>query len=519
MPIFFLQARNCLRRFSRLELCAARPLVEGNVKKQAEKAFRLMASPFTTKKSAKALNYRAQALLYRAGSRYGGEDRLDQPDANLLAALLASAEKWKSKQIFYEAPEITLEERKFLEQLATYPKSAALLLNDSVGIDHFFKWSLRNCLSVQVFVEFPDLVKKINVCLLRNRIGAFKGKALECVERDGVKDVTLLMEGKPVSLLDGKKTVHLSHDLTLSVDQIFEVFKQKNYDEGYLAFFEDGVRNWDAHRLGPVKPDLTMAEELDLEQADWHKQLPMKAHYTAEEASQIFGKPLDGKNYVFTLVATRQTKTLNTFGAHSFFRLLVPDGKGGYDYTFGFGKFAESYPQNLWHTFTFLGGVKRAKIQYFDNNEQYTNRQSHELHFLMSPETGKACLDSIRDDIRNARDGLLAFQILVHNCTDWVCHKIKHFVDDPIAKQIFSMRLTDLEVQGPFGVVMRTARKLPERINRLFFRLLAIVIGGRQELCVMKKGRLKPISVARKRPYERAFQHPGMLWRKLAVIQ
>lgn len=515
MPISPFKARNCLHRSSRLELRAARPLKDGEVKRQVQDIFRATASPFATKEQIKALNFRAAALLYRAGSRNGGEDLLAKPDANLLADLISRAEKWKAKQIFYDSPKVTEDERKFLEQLATYPKSAALLLKDPQGIDRFFKWSLRNSLSVQVFVEFPDLAKKINVCLLRNRIGAYKGKALECIEKDGVKDVTLLVEGKPVSILDGKKSVNLSHGLTLTVDKIFEVFKLKNYEEGYLAFFEDGVRNWDAHRLGPVKQDLSIAKELDLDKDDWHKQLPMKGHYTAEEASRLFGKPLDGKNYLFTLVATRQTKILNTFGAHSFFRLLVPDGKGGYDYTFGFGKFAETYPKNLWHTFTFLGGVKKAKIQYFDNNEQYTNRQTREVHFLMTPEKGKSCLESIRNDILNARKGLLIFQILVHNCTDWVCHKIKHFVDDPIAKKIFAMRLTDLEVQGPFGVIMRTARKTPESINRLFFRLLAVVIGGRQEKCAFKKGRLKPISVARKRPYERNFQHPGMLWRNL----
>jgi hypothetical protein len=497
---------------------SSRPLVGGEVKKQAQRVLRATASPFTTKGQIKELNFRAAALLYRAGSRNGGEDPLLNPDANTLAALMASAEKWKAKQIYYDSPAITDEESRFLEQLASYPKSAALLLKDPVGIDHFFKWSLRNKLSVQVFVEFPEVTRKINVCLLRNRIGAYQGKALQCVEKDGRKDVTLLMEGNPVSILDGKKQVNLSHGLTLTVDKIFEVFKQKNYQEGYLAFFEDGVRNWDAHRIGPVKPDLTIAKELNLEQADWHKQLPMKGHYSAEEASLLFGKPLDGKNYLFTLVATRQTKSLNTFGAHSFFRLLIPDGKGGYDYTFGFGKFAESYPQNMWHTFTFLGGVKKAKIQYFDNNEQYTNRQTHELHFLMNPEKGKACLESIRQDILHARKGLLAFQILVHNCTDWVCHKIKHYVDDPIAKNIFAMHLTDLEVQGPFGFIMRTAKRLPERLNRLFFRALAVLIGGKQKLHVMKKGRLKPISVARKRPYERDFQHPGMLWRKLEKV-
>lgn len=515
MPISPFRARRCLRGLSRLEKHAAHPLKDGMVKRRVQNVFRATASPFTTKGQVKALQFRAAALLYRAGSRYGGEDPLAKPDAHLLEALVVRAEKWKSKQIFYDSPKITEEEHQFLKQLAAYPKSAALLLNDAVGMDHFFKWSLRNCLSVQVFVEFPEITKKINVCLLRNRIGAYKGKALECVAKDGKKDVTLLMEGKPVSLLEGKKQVQFSHGLTLTVDQVFEVFKQKNYEEGHLAFFEDGVRNWDAHRLGPVNSDLKIAKEIDLDQKDWHKQLPMKGHYTAEEATRLFGKPLDGKNYLFTLVATRQTKILNTFGAHSYFRLLIPDGKGGYDYTFGFGKFAETYPKNIFHTFTFLGGVKKAKIQYFDNNEQYTNRQSHELHFLMNPEKGKSCLESIRQDILNARAGLLVFQILVHNCTDWVCHKIKHFVDDPLAKKIFTMRLTDLEVQGPFGAIMHMARRMPDSINRLFFRLLAVVIGGKQEKCTLKKGRLKPISVARKRPYERNFQHPGMLWRKL----
>jgi hypothetical protein len=479
-------------------------------------------SAFVTKRVKRATHLRALSLRYRLGSAYQGEDPLPEPNLELSSRLESKVLDWKKKQIAYKSSDLTLTdaERKQLAEASRYPKYMEVLLNNPHLLSTFFKWSLLNSLSVQVYVEFPGTVRKIERSLLKARIGSFGGTALTCSDVGGEKDVTLLMEGKPVSILNGKNVVEFSHALTLTVDKIFKIFRRKNYDESYLTFFEDGIRNWDSHRQSPIKPDGSLAAEIDLESPDWFEKLPKKAHFTVEEASKYFGKELDGKQWGFTVVATRQVDKLNTFGAHSYFRLLVPNRKGGYDYTFGWGKFAKQYPQHLLHLLSYLCGTKEAVIEYPDNNEQYTYRQRVERHEVMPPQKGQELLESIRKDLKKARVGNLAFQILVHNCTDWVVEKMVKFVHED-GKRIFDMHFLDLELTGLFGLIVKIARKSSEKANRIFFRVLGTILFGHRKVVLKKKnGEIKrEISIRKIPPYEKRFQHPGKFFRNLEVVE
>ncbi len=475
-------------------------------------------SPFATKKVKQAVHLRSLSLEYRLGSAYQGEDALDAPDEQLLSELRIKALAWKRKEIFYgKSPDLQLTDAELLQlrELARYPKYLTLLLQDSRLLKRFFKWSVLNSLSVKIFVEFPSIVRKIEHCHLKTHIGAFGGSALQCVESDGKKDVTLLMEGKAVSILDTKTEVQFSHGLSLTVEKIFTIFRRKYVDESFLAFFEDGIRNWDAHRQSPVRPDGSLADEIDLEDPDWYKKLPMKAHYTLEEAQAKCSPYLDGENWGFTLVATRSKDKLNTFGSHSFFRILIPDGNGGYDYTFGWGKFTKKYPKWIVHLLSYLCGTKEAVIEYPDNNERY-KRQVRERTYTITAEKGKGLLESLRKNLKNAKIGNLAFQILVHNCTDWVVHKMVKFVHEE-GKKLFDMHFLDLELAGPFGLIVKIARKAPEKSNRIFFRILGVLLMGHRKIVLRKKnGEVKQvISVRKIPPYEKRFQHPGMLFRNL----
>lgn len=493
--------RGYLSRLNTCESIKECALLEKKTDEAAREALKISGAFFVSKTMKRALYLRACSLAYRSGKIQPSTEA----DPCLLSKLMNKAKAWKK--------DLSDEDREQIRQLALYPVYAALLIEDSLQMERFFKWALRNKLNVGIFVEFPHLSSKLYRAM-HKPLGAFQGKHLHFVNDGKAKDILLDIEGKPVSILDGKKELQFSNGLLMTVDEVIAHLANKYWDEGYLCFFDEGVCNWNANALSPVGPDKKPVNPLDLNKERWWEQLRMKAHYTKEEAIKEFGLKLDGHNFGFSLVAKRRTDKLNTFGSHAFFRVLIPDGKGEYDYTFGWGKFAGEYPQNVKELATkYLGAPQLAVVQYPDCNDANPDREEKAIHYLVSSVKGKALLEDIKQDIILSRLGLLVFQILVHNCTDWVHQKIKRFVEDPAAHTIFQMPLNALELAGPFGWIMKLSRKLPAKVNSVFFRVMAVLIGGHRKLMTRKNGRLKEISVRAKPPFERYFQHPGMVWR------
>ncbi|MFV0340269.1 MAG: hypothetical protein ACK5MA_06540 [Parachlamydiaceae bacterium] len=472
------------------------------------------SSWFVSKNRLESLRLKVAAMKYRTGA----QKPLEHADPELLQRLTERAQEWKTKNITYTDKELTKDDLEILAELARYPESAELILNNKRFCKNFFKWSLLNRLSVQVCVEFPHLTEKLSRSGLKMRLGTYQGKHLKVVARAHSKDVSMVMEGKPVSLLKGHRVVHFPNQVDKTVDQVFDVFRKKNQDEGMLTFFEEtGVTNWDPHQQSPVNPEGDAVDLIDLDKDEWYKALPMKEHLTNEEATEKFGFECDGSQYVFTVVATRTADKLNTFGSHSFFRIAIPDGNGGYDYTHGWGKFTQRYPQSVMDLLGYLCGPKLAVLEYPDNNEQYTYRQKKEVHFPMTFEKGAACVESLRKDLRNARNNNLAFQILVHNCTDWVAKKMGKYVSEE-ASALFEMGFLDLEITGIMGLIVRIMRKAPQWFNNIFFFGLGIVLGGFRKVRLTKSnGQEKIISVMKTPPWKRRFQHPGVLFRNEAI--
>lgn len=496
---------NSLNRYER-----HRKPKNGDAKIQEAVSFlnRNSSSRFVSRKQLNSLRFKVAALPYRLGKQFP----TDEADPEIFTSLLEHARQWRPNK------ELTAEEIQKLSELAKYPESAKIILENSFMRVNFFKWSFVNNLSVKVFVEFPALTEKLSRSGLKMRLGATGGEEMEIVEAPGKKDVRILVEGKSVSFLKGHRVVPLSHGVMKTIDQICEGYRQKNKVEGDLTFFKGrGVCNWDPHKQSPVSLEGEPLEPLDLDEENWYKKLPMKEHLTNEEATEKFGFPCDGTQYVFTLVATRTADKLNTFGSHSFFRLAIPDGEGGYDYTFGWGKFTKEYPKNFKDLLSILCGPKLAVIEYPDNNEQYTYREKKEIHFPMTMDNGIECVESIRQDLIDAMQDNLAFQILNHNCTDWVADKLTRFVGEAEGK-LFEMGFLDLELVGIIGLIVKINRKAPYWFQNIFFYALSAVLGGWRKIRLTQvNGEEKIISIMKDPPWKRRFQHPGMLFRNAQV--
>lgn len=468
--------------------------------------------PFTSKAELDRLKVRELALAYRLGKSNEGEEKLLTPHEPFLKALKKKASAWKKRQLCCNGEDLNQRDLESLKEIACYSKLSEFLLSKSFYLTLFFKWSLINPLSPRIFAEFPALTEEIDNSNLKPRIGTYGGNGLKYTEEQGFKDVTLLFEGKPVSILNRKRKVELSHHLVLTIDEVFKQFQRKNFVEGNLTYFEDGVTNWDPHEMGPRNGLTGKVERIDLNRSDFYKQLRERKSFTKEEASQYFRIPCDGKNWVLTVVATRRDCRLDTFGGHAYYRLLIPNGDGTYFYTHGFGKFAKRYPQNGRESKGMLAQPVEATMEYPDNNEIYTQRQRKEFHYSMTEENGKGFLESVRQDILNAWRGNLAFQILVENCTDSVVEKMGKYVGVKESK-LFDVEFMKLQPRGFLGALAKILRRAPFWFSTLFFYCFLFFLGGHKKMILVdSENRRREVSVFKTPPWKKPFHHPGLAW-------
>lgn len=421
-------------------------------------------------------------------------------------AVLQRAAEWKKRQFTFgknefqsigkgqykhirgnDGTQLTEEDKARLRELAGYQIP-------NVNWNECFKWVITNRQSAHIYAQYPKIVQKVNRSLLAARVGTFD--PLRYQEKD--KDVQFLENGKYVSLLNKNPRM----------DKIFNSYAKKNLVEGDYTYFKGlGSVPWNSFEMRHG------AEQIDLLRDNWHKQLPMlETNLTAEEATRRFGVACNGKNWVLTLACKRQTKTMDTYGSHSFMRLLIPNGDGTYDYTYGWGKFSKQYPQNFCHSMGYLFGFKKATLQYPDNNEIYTNRETLEIHHEMTPEKGAACLESFQKDILKARQNLLPFQLLMRNCSDWTVRKVRKYVGIH-ESQIMDIDYTDLRPKGLFGAVMALMRRSPDGFRKKFLTSVATIMPGKKSMRTSKK----KLSILKTPPWNinRPFHHPGKVFQNL----
>lgn len=384
-----------------------------------------------------------------------------------------------------------------------------------VDLDRFFKWTLMNNQSVDLFVQFPSLVERINKCLLSARVGTFGG--LDFVDNEGEKDVTLRMESNPVSILNEKEKVLFAKGLHVRIKDVFESFKKKNTKEGIYTYFKDeGVVPFDSFAMSEADSS-GKATPIDVaDKENWYKSLRMRERLTKEEASIRFGVPCDGTNFILSIVCASQIKELDTYGSHSFLRMAIPDGSGGYDYTYGMGKFSKDYPKGALDGASFFFMPKKGAIQYVDNNEIYTNRRKLETHYSLDSDKGKACLESFRQDIEDAQAGRLVFQILRWNCSDWGVKKIRKFVGKK-ESELMDISYLELSPKGLLGTILKTLRVKADWFQRFSLNVIAFIGGGWHGMTIKKaNGTEKTYRVLSSPPWgeDRAnkFHHPGKVF-------
>lgn len=452
---------------------------------------------------------------YRLGKQYGGFERRVEPDPKTLEYLMEAGLKFKKGPIRLrnESSYLTEEQVNQLKELAHYPDYINLCKKHPSLLKEAFNWSILNRLSVRVLVEFPQIAEKFDQSYLKGRCED-DPSTLKFHENNGVRDVTLNFEGKDQSILDPQKIVTLAKDWQRTVEECFKDYEVKNFVEGRMSFFKGlGAVNWDSFHHGPYNPKTGKVEQIDFSRPDWYKQLPaMKEYLTKEQATEKFGFPCDGKNWVFTVCTARQDERLDLRSGHTFIRMGIPQEDGTYAYTYGFGKFTTTYPQNGVDAAGYLFAPKKAVIQYPDNNEFYTHRELKEIHYSISPEKGQACLDSIKNDIEQADKGNFVFQYLVKNCTDWTVDKVRDFVGEK-ESHLFDLPYLQLQPSGFLGCVIKILRKTKDVFRKIVFSILAFIFcGWKKKTVVHMNGEKEVVNVFKTPPWDkrRMFHHPGV---------
>lgn len=443
-------------------------------------------------KSRNLLRRRYVALRYRLEGVMGGITKAHLSQ-HLWHKLVEIAGVWKRKQAIYT--DIVLSEREIsrLKQSAVYPEFVDLLTSDSHLMTKFMKWIIRDNINPGPFIEYPAAQERISHSHLSGRIGRMGGEQLKIqkigIEKWQQKILTLPFEGVDRSILNTKSIIVFQGNLGLTLEEVFDVFKNKNKGVGELEYMADGIVSWNVHRLGRWQVNTGDWELIDISQRTWWRQMPVFERLTRKQAENRYHRPLDDSQWVVAACASRGSPTLDYNSSHAFLEVAIPSGYDEYA-IYDFGKFATYFPGSVLDSMTFFCTTSIATIAYPDENVFYTHRQHANFAFPITPEEGFKLMDSIRGDIQQARDRNLVYQIESDNCAKWVYEKLVDALGSHRVPNLFLMPLLDSEPVGVVNHVFKMIKNMPAKAHVPILTLLHKPLGAHKGVWVQENGKL-----------------------------
>lgn len=434
------------------------------------------------------------ALQYRLERVNGGLDPAPVKE-DLLFPLKRAAIAWKKEEAVIVEKTLSRPEIEVLSETASYTNFAELVINDPSTRSQYFEWIFKDKNTAAPFIVYPHLQSKIVECALNGRIGRMGGTQLQITKvpaADGVaeKCLTMLMENTPVSLLDETAPVTFKGNYTLTIKEIFEVFKNKMYKVGNLEVLKEGIINWNVHHLGYWDADKQIHHKIDLTQPRWWEQLPLFETLRIKEVIHRYGIVADGSRWIVAARATRGTPTLDYDKTHAFMELAIPGDDGTYA-VYDFGKFAYQFPSSFFNSLLTFCLNMHATIAYPDENVFYTHRQHGCYPFAITNTQGLQLMELIKEDLIKAREYNLVFQIESDNCAKWLYEKLTAILTDTVPN-LFKMSLMKTEPFGFVGACFNILRKLnvPEQIQFKLLTLIHIPFGASTGTRILENGKL-----------------------------
>lgn len=436
------------------------------------------------------LRRRHVALRYRLEGTMGGIVKAHLSEHNW-RKLMEIANVWKKKQKIYADPSLGENECKRLEQSGVYPEFIDLLVTDKQLMNQFMKWIVRDNINPAPFIEYPAAQERIAESHLSGRIGRMGGEQLKIkkvgIEKWQQKILTLPFEGVDQSILDTKSIMVFPGNLGLTLEEVFDVFKNKNKGVGELEYMADGIVSWNVHRLGRWQVHLGDWELIDISQRTWWKQMPVFERLTRQEAENRYSRRLDDKQWVVAACASRGSMTLDYNSSHAFLEVAIPTNVDEYS-VYNFGKFATYFPGSALDHMTFFCTTVYATVAYPDENVYYTHRQHANFAFTLSPEEGFKLMDSVRQDIQLSRERNFVYQIESENCAKWAHEKLVDALGHSRVPNLFVMPLLESEPKGVVNHVFKFIKSLPTAAHVPILTLLHKPLGAGKGVWIQENG-------------------------------
>lgn len=401
-------------------------------------------------------------MKYRLEAVNGGCD-LEDPDPDLFKILTKAASAWKQEQPLFWDNRLNPSDFIKLEETCRYPEFVKLILTHHDLANDFFLWIIRDGIDPLPFIAYPVCQQKIVSASLNGRIGRLGGRHLRVMKSadNGEKYLALEFDGVFRSVLDHKQFITFKEGYTLTLDQVYHIFSQKCYTVGNLEFFSEGITNWNSHQQGRWNPSTSSYQRIPLDIPFWWTQLPILEVLTREQAIERYGKELDGEQWVVSANASREYLSLHFDKTHAYLEIAIPLSTSQYA-VYIFGKFATKFPTGTVEALMMVTVSVLATIAYPDENVFYTHRQHIGYPFVISPKIGHKLMESIKEDIIEARNENCVFQMESENCGKWIQTKLEKCLGSHHVPNLYRTHLINSEPDGILGVCWRLIRRLPK---------------------------------------------------------
>lgn len=336
--------------------------------------------------------------------------------------------------------QLKLQEKEQLEKAcARYPAFIEKFLErakkNPEGLDpwtaSFVKWVLRSGCNIGVFVKAPtekDLLASLHLDKRSGAVDGKKGIHFQDVVVDGVAQrlVCLKIDEKmePIQGALKKRKVTLKNiinqtagGITLSIEKILRIFKEKTSDYGDLEYLSGGIRNWNTIKLASFDETTGqyhgIAKDKFLETLLDKVSLPPLSEEQMQERYQNF-LPLSPGHWGLGILSSRSKPNLNVMQAHGYQEIVYR--KDHSYYILPMGVQPKRFPKNWLEKIFFFSATTPAGIHYVDESFYLSQRNKIGLFFpLTSQETNRLKTHLAENSLLSKQEDLL-FQFAGDNC-------------------------------------------------------------------------------------------------------
>lgn len=433
---------------------AGKALVE-----QFEKKYEKISNPDVQKLKRRlaALAYRTEIVKESANTNDVGLEKLKH-----------SAESWKKTQQNLPTTLITERDQGLLQLTAPYASFIDLIEQDKDLKEKFFIWILQDHNDPAAFIEYPAICEELSRCNLQQRIGRIPGVGLQILyEIHGGKVeklLTLPFDGRHLSILDPNLEIELKGSYRLKLSEIFGQFANKELDVGNVEYLANGITNWNIHYLGYWDAKEQKYESINVKKDAWWKDLPEFETLSISEVEKRYGAPIQGKPWIVSAAATRESLNLDLENTHAYLHVAIPQENDTYR-ILNFGKFGFKYPKCMMEKMLTVCVTQTATVAYPDENVFYSNRQTVFHPFIMTEYQALKVMQSIKQDIIQSRSGNLVYQIHADNCAMWTNEKLAAQLGEDGVPDMYSLPMWNTEPKGFLGALFKLIRKLPDPLQ------------------------------------------------------